>query len=64
MRTALYLAAMSGARFNPVLRAPYERLRTHGRPAKVAFVALPRKLLTILNGMVRDGTAWREADAT
>jgi len=64
VRTALYLAAMTGARFNPVLRALYQRLRNHGKPAKVAFVALARKLLTILNGMVRDGTAWREADAT
>lgn len=58
-RTALYLAAMNGSRFNPVLRAFYERLRAAGKPPKLAFVALARKLLTILNAMVRDRTAWR-----
>lgn len=62
-RTALYLAAMNGARFNPVLRDLYQRLRKAGKPAKVAFVALARKLLTILNAMVRDRTTWREATA-
>lgn len=60
-RTALYLAAMNGARFNPVLRAMYERLIAAGKPPKVAFIALARKLLTILNAMVRDGTTWQEA---
>jgi transposase len=62
-RTALYLAAMNGARFNPVLKDLYQRLRKAGKPAKVAFVALARKLLTILNAMVRDRTTWREATA-
>jgi transposase len=52
VRTALYLAAMTGSRFNPVLRALYQRLRAAGKPAKLAFVALSRKLLTILNGIV------------
>ncbi len=59
-RTALYLAAMNGARFNPVLRPMYERLIAAGKPPKVAFIALARKLLTILNAMVRDGTNWEE----
>jgi transposase len=63
VRTALYLAAMTGSRFNPVLRPWYQRLRAAGKPAKVALVALARKLLTILNAMVRDHTAWREAHA-
>jgi transposase len=63
VRTALYLAAMNGARFNPVLRAFYQRLRAAGKPPKLAFVALSRKLLTILNGMVRDRTPWRVAPA-
>ena len=57
-RTALYLAAMNGARFNPVLKVMYERLTAAGKPPKVAFIALARKLLTILNAMVRDGTDW------
>ncbi|GAG14638.1 unnamed protein product, partial [marine sediment metagenome] len=60
-RTALYLAAMNGARFNPVLKEMYERLIAAGKPPKVAFVALARKLLTILNAMVRDGTTWQQA---
>jgi transposase len=62
-RTALYLAAMNGARFNPVLKAMYERMLEAGKPKKVALVALARKLLTILNAMVRDGTDWGETVA-
>jgi transposase len=60
-RTALYLAAMNGARFNPVLKAFYTRLIEAGKPPKLAFIALARKLLTILNAMVRDGTTWEQA---
>jgi transposase len=60
-RTALYLAAMNGARFNPVLKAMFDRLIAAGKPPKVALIALARKLLTILNAMVRDGTNWQEA---
>ncbi len=59
-RTALYLAAMNGARFNPVLRPMYQRMIEAGKPPKVAFIALARKLLTMLNAMVRDGTMWEE----
>ncbi len=62
-RTALYLAAMNGARFNPVLRAMYERMIASGKPPKVALIALARKLLTILNAMVRDQTDWQETTA-
>jgi transposase len=62
-RTALYLAAMNAARFNPVLKDFYQRLRAAGKPAKLAFVAVARKLLTLLNAMVRDRTMWREAIA-
>ena len=59
-RTALYLAAMNGARFNPVLKEMYDRLIKAGKPPKVALIALARKLLTILNAMVRDGTTWQQ----
>jgi transposase len=59
VRTALYLAAMTGARFNPVLRELYERLRQAGKPPKLAFIALARKLLTILNAIARERTAWQ-----
>jgi len=62
-RSALYLAAMNGARFNPVLKRMYERLLEAGKPKKVALVALARKLLTILNAMVREGKDWREVAA-
>jgi transposase len=57
-RSALYMAALVGARHNPVLKAFYQRLRAAGKPGKVALVACMRKLLTILNVMVRDGTPW------
>jgi transposase len=52
---------MNGARFNPVLKAMHDRLVAAGKPPKVAFIALARKLLTILNAMVRDGTTWQQA---
>jgi transposase len=62
-RTALYLAAMNGARFNPLLKPFYARLIAAGKPPKLAFIALARKLLTVLNAMLRDGTSWRTATA-
>lgn len=58
-RTALYLGALIASRFNPTLKAVYDRLREAGKPGKVALVAVARKLLTILNAIVRDGTEWR-----
>lgn len=57
-RTALYMAALVGSRHNPVLRAFYQRLRAAGKPAKVALTACMRKLLTIINSMLRDGRRW------
>lgn len=59
VRTVLYLAAMTAARFNPVLRALYQRLREAGKPPKLAFVAVARKLLVILNAIARERTAWQ-----
>jgi transposase len=58
IRAVLYMAAVSGARFNPVLRALYRRLRAAGKPAKVALVACMRRLITILNAMVRSQQFW------
>jgi len=58
VRHALYMATLSAARYNPAIRAFYERLLAKGKPFKVAMVACMRKLLTILNAMVRDGTPW------
>ena len=57
-RTALYMAALVGSRYNPVLKAFYQRLRAAGKPAKVALTACMRKLLIIVNTMLRDGRAW------
>ena len=58
IRTLLYMAATSAIRWNPVIRTFYEQLKERGKPHKVAMVACMRKMLTILNAMVRDGTAW------
>lgn len=60
-RTALYLAALIASRFNPTLKPAYDRMRAAGKPGKVALIAMARKLLTILNAIVRDGTEWRAA---
>jgi transposase len=59
VRAVLYMAALVAAKFNPVIRAFYQRLRTAGKPAKVALTACMRKLLTILNAMARSGEPWR-----
>ena len=58
VRTALFLAALCGRRWNPALRPFYDRLRAAGKPKKVALIACARKLLTILNAMVRDQRRW------
>jgi transposase len=59
VRTALYLAAMTASRFNPVLRDLYDRLRQAGMPPKLAFIAVARKLLTILDAIARERTSWQ-----
>jgi transposase len=61
VRSVLYMAAIVAIRHNPVLRAFYERLLAAGKPKKVAIVAAMRKLLTILNAMLRDQTLWNAA---
>ena len=58
VRTVLYMATLSGVKCNPALRQFHQRLIRAGKPAKVALVACMRKLLVILNAMVRDGAAW------
>lgn len=57
----MYMAAIVATRHNPVIKAFYERLVAVGKPKKVAIVACMRKLLTILNAMLRDQVLW---DAT
>jgi transposase len=60
-RSGLYMACLSAVRYNPVLRALYARLRAAGKPAKVALVAAMRKLVVILNAMLRDHRPWDPA---
>ena len=58
VRSALYMATLVACRFNPVIKAFYGRLCEAGKPKKVALVASMRKLLTILNVIVRDQSPW------
>ncbi len=58
VRTALYMATIVAARFNPVIRNFYQRVCAAGKAKKVALVAYMRKLLTILNAMLRHQTPW------
>jgi transposase len=63
VRSTLYMAALVASRHNPPLRAFYQRLRHAGKAPKVALVALMRKLLTILNAMVRHQQPWKPTPA-
>ncbi len=58
VRSALYMAALSARRFNPPLKAFADRLEAAGKPAKVALIAVARKLLTIANAILREGKPW------
>lgn len=64
VRTTLYMATMTAKRHNEVIRELYERLRKNGKQFKVAMVACMRKLLTILNAMVKNNTQWAPKTAT
>lgn len=59
VRAALFMGALVAARFNPTLKAFRDRLVTNGKPKLVALVATARKLLTILNAIMRDQKPWR-----
>ncbi|PWJ80408.1 UNVERIFIED_ORG: transposase IS116/IS110/IS902 family protein [Pantoea agglomerans] len=61
VRTALYMSALVATRFNPVIKAFYIRLVAAGKPKKVALVACMRKLLTILNAILRKNELWNES---
>jgi transposase len=63
VRAMLYMATVSAVRFNPALRTMYRRLLDAGKLKKVALVACARKLLTILNAMVRTKSPWRALEA-
>ena len=59
VRSALYMATLSAVRYNPILKAFYQRLRIAGKPAKVALVACMRKLLCIINAVCKSGKPWQ-----
>jgi transposase len=59
VREALYMGALIASRFNPTIKGFYERLVKAGKPKKVALVACMRKLLTILNAVMRERAPWR-----
>lgn len=61
VRSALFMGAMSARRFNPTLKAFFDRLVAAGKPRMVALIAVARKLLTILNAVLRDQKPWRPA---
>lgn len=63
VRSVLYMATLSATRFNLVIRTFYERLLTAGKAKKVALVACMRKLLVMLNAMVRDMQPWNPTAA-
>jgi transposase len=58
VRAALYMAALVASRCNPKIREFHRRLRAGGKAPKVALVACMRKLLTILNAMIKHRTRW------
>jgi transposase len=60
-RSAIFMAALSAIRCNPVLRDFYKRLLARGKPKMVALIAVARKVLTILNAMIRDKKPWQPA---
>ena len=59
VRAALYMAALAATRSNPRIRVFYDRLVAAGKPKKVALTACMRKMLVILNSMLRNGEYWR-----
>ena len=64
VRASLYMAGLVASRHNPVLAVFYRRLRDGGKPAKVALVAVMRKLLTILNAMMKHQSRWNPKAAS
>lgn len=60
VRSTLYMATLVATRFNPVIKVFYQRLLSAGKAKKVALIACTRKLLLILNAMIKNGTRWGE----
>ena len=64
LRTVLSMATLTATRCNPVIKAVHDRLIARHKAPKVAIVACMRKLLTMLNVMLRDGTMWFDPTKT
>jgi transposase len=62
VRSVLYMGTLAAVRYNPVIKAFYERLLSQGKLKKVALVACMHKLLRILNAMIRDGKPWQVSE--
>ena len=60
VRNVLYMAALSASNWNPTFKAFHDRLAATGKKPKVVIVAVMRKMITILNAMVRDGIVWAD----
>jgi transposase len=58
IRTAMFMAMMSAIQCNPIFKAKYEQLVADGKPKKIALIACVRKMIVILNSMLRDGVKW------
>lgn len=63
IRTVMFMAMMSAIQCNPVFKTKYEQLLAQGKPKKLALIACVRKMIVILNSMLRDGVKW-ELDYT
>ena len=63
VRSKFYMCALSAIRCNPVLKQFHERLRARGKLEKVALVAVMRRIIVILNAMLKTNTTWRQASA-
>ena len=62
VRHVLYMATLVAIRFNPTFKAFYQQLKARGKESKVAIIACMRKLLTILNLLIKNDTLWRNAE--
>jgi transposase len=63
LRDALYMPALVAIRFNPDLKAQYDKMKAAGKPPKVAIIAVMRKLLILANTLVREDREWSEIKA-
>ena len=63
VRRVLYMATIVAIRFNPTIKAFYQRLKAQGKESKVAIVACMRKFITILNLLIKNDTIWKNAES-